>query len=85
MTNKRKIQRFKRMQEKNSRERRKSEKERILELSKKYLYYDPYTCMFFYGHTPVGKRIEVLKASYANLKYQFWKYKKKVQKEFGGS
>ena len=85
MTNKRKVQRLRTMQAKNSKERRKAEKDRIARLSKNYLYYDPYTCMFFYGHTPVGKRIEALKVSYANLKYKFWKYKKKVQKEFWGS
>lgn len=85
MTNRRKVKRFRTIQAKNSRERMKAEKDRIVRLSKNFLYYDPYTCMFFYGHIPVGKKIEVLKASYEILKYQFWKYKKKVQKEFGGS
>lgn len=63
MTNKRKVQRFKRMQAKNSKERRKAEKNLFMELNKKHLYYDPIIATLFYSDMTVDlikKKINAL-------------------------
>lgn len=79
MTNKRKVQRFRRMRTK---ERRKAEKERIVRY-KNNLCYDPLTCLYFLSNDAL--RSVSLLNSVTVLHNAMDKYGDRVLKMLGGS
>lgn len=88
MTNKRKIQRFKRMQVKNSEERIRAEIRKMLKDNKKYLCNVPVLGLGVVPlllHKPDKLRIEGLVNGYLSINEAFDEFKKRVEKELGGS
>lgn len=85
MTNKRKTQRFRTMQAKNSKEWRYAKIRKIVKDSNKYLFFDPYTATCFFVSKPTLLRLKTFANALSCIHESFDEYKKRVEKEIWGS
>lgn len=83
MTNKRKIQRFKRMQVKNSKKKMYAEIRKILKDNNKYLFFNPTTATCFFVSKPTLLRLKAFANALSCIHESFNEYKERVEKELG--